>query len=316
MYSLVKNIILSILSMILIIGSAIASATLESSSYRGKTDKTFQETAEINVEYYIRGIFNKKASYKMYNFGKLTKIVPKSIVILDSLKSLPSKTPEIDTLIVQREKYIEERDLRSYFLISHLFEVKQEGRNESTLYEFDFYLNQRLEVENVSQQMEVTLNKNQSDWLYHYMLQYPLFNTQNPKQDRQKSKEIYDFYNNRLSIEKENKAELILAALMTIENVYAHAEFLPELIVKQVVRKWMNNQAATYANSKSLKFSKTVNILDETETELVGYQIFHSFSYEAEEEQIIEKTLYFEFDPYFVLIDIMEVSDQDDPFKE
>lgn len=291
-----------------------------------------QERAQNNVEEYIKKKFGTSLTYKNYNFGELFRIKKAEQKQLDELVELRNLVPEMknhygnktdsvlahyDTLIAQKQREIKAKNIKSDYIISHVFTMKKSS-GEGSVYETDFILNDQLEVKDLRMKMAVELDKDDFDWFYYFFQKYPLFNSGDYDKDVAMSNNLYDYYNNRLAFLKDGKDEFLKTALRVTRIVHKTKKFDPNVICGFVVMKKLDERK-NCENYRPVKFTTAEEIKVKTTTNdsLIGYKIMHKFTCQSKSTDLETKAVYAELDPYFVPAGIIPVeSPFDKYFKE
>lgn len=294
-------------------------------------DQSPQIMAEDNIEAYVRQKFGTGVAYKIYNFGQIYRLKQPEQRQLDELRELRalvpgmkdhygSKTDSVlryyDTLIAQKQREIEQKNIRSDYIISHIFTIREKGGN-GTVYEGDFILDHELKVKDFRIDMAAELAKDDFDWFYYFFQKFPIFNTGDYDQDLDMSNSIYDYYNARLAQLTTNKEEFLLTALRVTRIINKSKKYDKDIICGFVIAKKLEEEKVC-SNYKPIVFTAAEEIKVKTASSdsLIGYKVFHKYECTDSTGKTEIKAAYAELDPYFVPAGILDVQPPFEQFFE
>ena len=289
-----------------------------------------QEKAELSVKAYLKKTFDSLGTYTPYGFGVVNEIIPDQVTQLEELKSMKkllpgmkdnygnkidSVTAAYDTLIAQKEREIKNKKVRSFWKISHLYLVYL--KTDSILaYEVEFTLDPNFKVYDAHNSIYTLLTKEEAKWFDFYYMQYPLFNTWDDDADRKRSQNIYDFYDKKLMTENENKGETLKRILYIIKHIKTSGEFTNQKIAEAVLKDELKRiNGVTYQPTKFSSLKAIIKKSNDGNQELIGYSIVHTFKTGAE-NLLVEKALYFELDPWLILVGNLPIEPPYDKYFE
>lgn len=291
-------------------------------------DQSPQVLAEDNVEAYVKQKFGTGVTYKIYNFGQLFRLKKPEQQELDGLRELRALVPGMkdhygnkqdsvlrhyDTLIAQKEREIKQKGIKSDYIISHIFTIR-EKTGTGTVYEGDFILDDQLKVKDFRMDMAAELAKDDFDWFYYFFQKFPIFNTGDYDKDVEMSNGLYDYYNARLSRLNTGKEEFLLTALRVTRIINKSKKYDKDIICGFVIAKKLEEQKICDLY-KPLVFTSAEEIKTKTGTtdSLIGYKVFHKYECTDNAGKTQVKAIYAELDPYFVPAGMLNV---EPPFEQ
>lgn len=283
---------------------------------------TDQQKAELSVKAYLKHVFDTIGTYSPYGFGKVVDVIPDQVTQLEELKSMRKLIPEMkdhygnkldsvilsyDSLIAQKEREIRDKKVRPFHKISHVYTVKL--KSDSVLAcEVEFTLDPNFKMYDAHSSIYIKLDLEQAKWFDFYYMQYPLFDTYVYEDDKKRSQEIYDFYDKKLMETKEDKSEVLVQVIYIIQHIKTTGEYSNQKIAEAVIKQKMNLlNGKTYQAGKFSTLKAIIKNSGSGNQHLIGYSIVHTFKTESE-NLLVEKALYFEFDPWLILAGYLPVN--------
>jgi len=266
--------------------------TLSSSMFSQRTSQDRAEEAVIN---YLTKAY-KGQKYKAYNFGELYKTSPKEIVEIESIKlkvdSLRNsnnytikKLSYYDSIIKVKTKIAKGKKKYSTYDINHYFVIEGKGE-KNTLFQYNFTLYPNGKIKTLTKLLEHTFVSDEYDWFYHYYRRNIIIS------DMKENKNTYNYIDNLLDSETQNKSAAISTVLTLVKTMYKKQYLDTTIIAQAVAKKWL---LTNKPNSIATKTSSLKPIKDKKNT-VYGYKIFVKY---IENEKT--KAHYFEFDLDYIL---------------
>lgn len=276
---------------------------------------TNQEKAELSAKSYLKRAYDSIGVYQPLGFGTVEEIIPDQVTQLAELKEMRKLLPGMkdnygnkldsvivayDSLIVQKEREISTKKIRSFWKVSHIYTVQL--KTDSVLAcEYELTYDPNFKMYDVHSKMTVRLDKEMGSWFTHYYMQYPLFNTWEEEDDRARSQAVYDFYDEKLMTVTENKEEVMKQILFVTKHIKVNGEFSNQKIAEAQIKNLSEFKSnPTY---KPKKFSELKAIIEKSEKGddvILGYSINHLYEI-AQGDTLIDQALYFEFDSWVIM---------------
>lgn len=292
---------------------------------------TPQEKAELSVKSYLKKTFDSLGTYQPYGFGKVTEIIPDEVVQLQELKEMRRLAPDMkdhypnkmdsiiaayDTLIAQKEREIKTKKIRSFYKISHLFLSQMKG-DSIRAQESEFTLDPNFKMYDVHTSMFAGLSEEEGKWFDFYYNQYPLLTSWENSENEGRNAKIYAFYDKKLEQTAKGKENVLKQILFIISHIKTAGEFSNQKVAEAVVKKGMlKNEGATYQSVKFSTLKAIVKKSPDGTQELIGYSMVNLYKTTSAENLIVEKAMYFEFDPWLILAGYLPVTPPYEPYFE
>lgn len=276
---------------------------------------TNQEKAELSAKSYLKRAYDSVGVYTPYGFGPVEEIIPDQVIQLKEFKEMRKLLPGMkdnygdkldsimityDSLIARKEREIKDKKIKSFWKISHIYTVKL--KSDSVLAcEFELTFDPNFKMYDVHSKMAAKLDKDMGSWFHHYYMQFPLFSSFDEEDDRERSKNIYNFFDEKLMASTENKEWVLEQILFITKHIQVNGIFSNQKIIEAEIKKELQTKLGpTY---KPQKFSELKAIIEKTESGdnvILGYTMNHLYQV-AETDQLVTQALYFEFDSWLIL---------------
>jgi hypothetical protein len=275
-----------------------------------------QEKAENVISNYLESVYKDNDEYRPYIFSNIQVLDSEPYLrllkLLEAKKYLDGDTTRkdelfaLDTLIKAQEKYIEQKNARYNYKISHIYSIKK-SRDVYVVYETMFTLSGNFIIKDVTVKMDAELDTEEYDWVYYYMQQYPLMGDNSKKIEE--SNKIYNYFNQRLSeiediTDKNYQFKINLLVTMAIKRVSA---FDLGFCARAAVRYYMKHLPYDYPDYKSEEFSQLNTLTTGENDSLMGYSLFHQFRAKNSSGIDSLQCFYFELDPWFMVAGMIPV---------
>jgi hypothetical protein len=195
--------------------------------------------------------------------------------------------------------------------MDHVFSLISKKNNKIELVESRFFLNDKLEVNNMDALMTLPINEEEETSFANYFFEYVIFQKEDYYQSKTMSKTFYAHFKKRQQelVGIKAKSDFMSHTLMLCHEVESVGDFNQDLVLQKITKDYIRKKGWS-EGVKSLDFS-TLFEINENET-LKGYYFFHKFS-DYKNESVDTSVVYVGFSPYYELIDFTEV---EKPFNQ
>jgi hypothetical protein len=257
--------------------------------------RTPQDRAENSVQEYLQNAY-KNQKYKGYNFGELYKTTPNEIIeieniknTVDSLRKLNQLTSfklvKYDSIIQLKTKLAKQKNKYSTYDINHYFVIEGSGNN-NVLYQYNFTLYPNGKIKNIDKLLEHKFVSDEYDWFYHYYRRSIIIS------NMQENKNTYNYIDNLLITETQNKSACVSTVLTLIKIMY-NKQYLDTTIVSTaIVKKWF----LTYKDKAFISKISNLKPIKDKKNNTIGYNIFVKYK-----ENESTKAHYFELDSDYII---------------
>ena len=286
-----------------------------------------------SIQKHVKQKLAKEGQYKVMHFGSLVVDKPKEYLELEELEKLSAVLPEmkqhykrkkLDSLIQQNELDIQNKkreimtnNIRVSYELEHTFLIKDKT-NQHTAYRYNFFLDHQYNITDVRSRYVMPLNSEQAEDFYYFQKHLPIYDLAELSKNQEASNEIYTFFETALEETKYEEA-VMHASLRTIRNIRNHGTMDLDKYGQRAIRDWIEANRPDMKGYKKEDFSYMLEIRREIQGQerLIGYKMFHKYSYKDADGKRIEDVVYFEFDTYFVIRGVLRVeAPYDEYFKK
>lgn len=278
-----------------------------------------EETLQVKCQQAVAEYLNLKVDqkYEPYGFGNITIHKPKSILELEKLEKQKSdigfSTPELDSSIAQKKRYIEENKIIKTIDLDHFFTLK-DSLGRCTVFETNFILNDTLGIKDLSAKIITQIPSDYVSILSFFFYEKPIFLNDSYQESKQMSYNFYAFFKEEL--EKKNnvtdKSAFLLHALKMTREVKIKGTFDQQNVMERQIKNLLGKERVDITNYKSLDFSPLYETKDDSTNEKLGYYFFHKFTGDYKEKSDTNVVLV-EFSPYYEIGNIFQM---DRPFNQ
>ena len=289
---------------------------------RAKTISTIRKHVESKMA--------TDGEYASFSFGKLVRNQPKAYLELEELINVKNSLPDMrhhyrktqyDSVVSSNKKAIQakkveimENNIRPNYQMVHAFVIKNKT-GVSKVYKMDFYVNFDYEITDVRLLYTSVLTNDEVKQYYYYEKRIPVFSGDDAYRNNYLSRKLYDQYEDGLRA-SEFDLEILHAALRVVKIIRQYGELDLDKLGELSIKHWVINNAEDLKGYKRIETSYMYEINSEIDgkKELIGYKMFHKYSYTDDDGTRLEDVVYFEFDLFFVIRGILRVPEPYDMY--
>jgi hypothetical protein len=239
-----------------------------------------QDRCEEAVTKYINA--NKGTDhYKPYGFSKVIIHKPIEILELEELekerKLGTRKGPEIDSLIIKKQHYIRANKIERTAEISHYFALWPLDRDEQTLLEVNYRLNDTLAVIDATPEIMLELQPDFQEVFDYYFHEYTIFVSPVYPEGKQLSNQFYTFFkaHQETLAGVTAKSEFLMHSLKITKYIKEAGTFNPGAVTSDFVAERLQAGPDAVPGYEPLQFTPLYE--KRTAEQVTGYYIFHKF---------------------------------------
>lgn len=259
-----------------------------------------QKIAQKKVIKYLNELFSdSKYNVRFYEFSDLIKVTPAEIVEVKNIQkevaNIPDYTPNKDSLIStyydsiikEKEHYIRENRIHTYFELDHFFIVK-ERLAKKELFHSTFYLYPDGKIMDVKNHLKMEISDNDFNAYFTYYKKYQISSLLSEKQ----SKDVYNYLKEIYEIEQVDKKAAMRTLLSIVQSYQQENDYDTTFIAQRIALNWLKEN---YYSGYTVQFSNVEPIKDSNEKVPIGYNI------KVLIESNPDQAYYFEFDRDYIL---------------
>lgn len=185
--------------------------------------------------------------------GKAVKDVPRELEALEELKDAAIRlnasediTDSLRTILLTQNdsisallnEYVESMGLMVTWQMTNIFRMKDTA-GVITIIEAEFTLSEEFEVRDIRQSMTTTLTEDENEWFDFFVAKEPIFLYKDDEKQWRKNNEMYNYFVNELSSDREDKGELLHSILQVIKHIRTNRDFDTQTLLEEVVTSYM-----------------------------------------------------------------------------
>ncbi|MBK7128805.1 MAG: hypothetical protein IPM74_02345 [Crocinitomicaceae bacterium] len=265
---------------------------------------SLQREAQKSVQNYIRSGIGT-SQYTSVGFKKIVIHVPQEIAALEEIEADRDAGnltgPEVDSMIYQRKKYIEEQGIERSITIDHFFTIR-DTNSAFHIIEATFYLNDTLGVKSFDPLMSTDVDASLETAFNYFFKEFTLFDAIDINEARKMSNQFYSFYKTKLDTctDITTKSRFYAHCLYITELVRLSGTFNPGSIAQSMATSSRLNGKDPLYHYEDVAFSP---VYEKSENGFLrGYYIFHKFRKVNTEGVADTLAMQVDFSPYFEII--------------
>lgn len=265
---------------------------------------SLQREAQKSVQNYIRSGL-RTSVYTAVGFKKIVIHVPHEIAALEEIIADRDagnlSGPEVDSMIYQRKKYIDEQGIERSITIDHFFTIR-DTNDAFHIIEATFYLNDTLGVKSFDPLMSTDVDASLETAFNYFFKETTLFNATDITEARKMTNQFYSFYKTKLDTcqDKTTKSRFYAHCLYITELVRLSGTFDPGNIAQSMATSTRLNGKDPLYHYEDVAFSP---VYEKSENGFLrGYYIFHKFRKVNADGVADTLAMQVDFSPYFEIV--------------
>lgn len=272
-----------------------------------------EETLQVKCQNAVAKYLSQKVdqNYEPYGFGTITIHKPKAIEELEKLEKQKIEqgfsTPELDTAIAQKKRYIYQYQIERTIDLDHFFTLT-DSLDNTTVFETNFVLNDSLATKDLTAKIIAKLPSDYVSILSFFFYEKPIFLNATYQESKEMSYNFYAFFKEELENKTnlKDKSDFLMHALKMTREVKIKGTFDQQYIMERQVKNLMSKERTDILDYKSLDFSDLYETTDDSTKANLGYYFFHKFTGNYNELSDTNVVLV-EFNPFYEIGNIYQM---------